>query len=70
MAAVYIGRDHLYKEEIRDDIKMNTSMISSLTPAEYAKNLYLVRNHIEMYLNDLLYCAQNSNFDLNNIKIV
>lgn len=70
VAAVYLGRTHFRYEEIRDDVDMSTGMISSLNPEEYAKALFSVRNQIELYLNELLHCAQNSNFDLNNIKVI
>ena len=70
MAAVYFGIDHHEQEKIRDDIVMSTEMISQVPPERYAQKLYANRTFLEKYLNDLLYCAQNSNFDLNNIKIV
>lgn len=68
LAAVLLGRDHLHKEELRDDIPMDTSGILGLNLDEYPKKLYEIRGNIESYINSLTHCADNSNFNLDNIK--
>lgn len=69
LAAVLLGRDHLHKEELRDDIPMDTSNMHSLFFDEYPQKLYEIQSNIELYINSLIHCAENSNFNLENINI-
>lgn len=70
LAAVFLGRDHLHEEVLRDDIPMDTSGMHGLSFDKYPKRLYEFRGNIELYINSLIYCADNTNFNLENIKIV
>lgn len=69
LAAVFLGRYHLHKEELRDDIPMDTSGMDGLTLAEYPQKLYQIRNNVGLHINSLLHCADNSNFNLENIEL-
>lgn len=64
VAAIYLGREHLDHNSLRDDVEISTSYIDTISSKEYARIIYEKSGNIEIYLNKLEVCANSSNFDL------
>ncbi|MGC3874310.1 hypothetical protein ACPF7Z_13695 [Halomonas sp. GXIMD04776] len=69
LSIVLLGRAHLDHQKLRDDVPISTEMVAQVPLEEYPDKIYAIRNSVEKYINQIMFCAHNSNFNLDNIEI-
>lgn len=65
ICAVYLGRDHIHSNSLRDDVELSCLATDHIPREDYARILYEKSSCIPGYLESLISCAQQSGFDLN-----
>lgn len=69
LAIVLLGRAHLDHQSLRDDVPISIRMAAEIPIEEYPAKIYAIRSSIEKYINQIMFCAHNSKFNLDNIEI-
>lgn len=65
ICALYLGRQHLHSASLRSDVELSCGYTKHIVSDEYAQILYEKSGSIPGYLDKLLSCAAESEFDLN-----
>ena len=67
--AIYLGREHIHSSVLIDngDIPINRTYVDHIGNDEYANIIYEKGSNVITYLDKLVECAKNSNFDLNDL---
>lgn len=67
--AIYLGREHIHVTTLLDDpnTPIDRTYVDHISNDEYARIVYEKRENAITYLDRLVLCAKNSNFDLNNL---
>ncbi|OXS01214.1 hypothetical protein [Shewanella algae] len=67
IAAIYIGRDHLYADKWNQDIMLSTDYIDHIPQQNFAQIVHEKNSALITYLQSIERCAKNEGFDLNNL---
>lgn len=67
ISAVYIGREHIHSDKLRDDMEISRAYTDHISKDDYARIIYEKGENIPAYLEKLEQCANASGFDLNSL---
>ena len=67
ISAVYLGREHINTDHLREDVDISRSYTAHIGRDEYARILYEKGENVAHYLERLESCAKASGFDLNTL---
>jgi len=67
ISAIFLGREHLCCDKLREDVEISRSYIENIEPADYARNILQKGDDYNLYLDKIVACAEASGFDLNNL---
>ncbi len=67
ISAIYIGREHIHSNSLRNDMKINRAYTDHISKDEYANIIYEKGNSVITYFEKLELCAGASGFNLNSL---
>ncbi|MCT9166185.1 hypothetical protein B9X71_07870 [Acinetobacter baumannii] len=64
VSALYHGRDHLHKSELRQDINISRENVDHIQQNEYSRLIFEKGSNVTTYLQKFRDCAAVSNFNI------
>lgn len=66
--AMYLGRDHIHHNKIREEnLPINDNRLNHIPNEDFARILSEKGRNVDIYLKKIVECAKASNIDLNKI---
>lgn len=66
--AMYLGRDHIHYNKIREEnLPINDNRLNHIPNEDFARILSEKGRNVNVYLKKIVECAKESNIDLNEI---
>lgn len=67
IAAIYIGRDHIHESSLRSEGEISRRATDHIPEKDYARIIHEKNSNVAIYLDKLLSCAKQSDFDLDTL---
>jgi hypothetical protein len=67
ITSIYIGRDHIHSDVWSDDVCLSIDYIDHIPVEDFAQIVHEKHSALVKYLDSMLRCSSQNNFDLNSL---